>query len=404
MQPYPQLTENISADVAIVGGGLTGILSAYFLSQAGKKVVLVEKDSLGRGATDRTTAFITQAIDTNLQDLVKMFDRDKARLIWQSGADAIDAIQEIIEKENIQCDFMRCPAYIYARTGRQFRKLKVEHAVAQDLGFQVELVSDGKLPFKNAGYLKLPHQAKFDARKFLRAVAEKAVAAGARIFENTEIIKVSDGDAAEVIVKDGSVISANDVIITTHLPFNNPKITHFKKGVYKSYVLETRLPHSDLEEAIYWDQYNPYNYFRVDKDSDGKQITFGGADHRMEIPMKSKRNFRALEKRLKEILGDVKYEITLKWSGPIIESSDGIPLIGEYAPHRYLATAFSGNGMTYAAVSALMFRDILSGKANPWIDLYNPKRKFTIYRLYKKGIDYTVKFFGGAVRNIFFPR
>jgi glycine/D-amino acid oxidase-like deaminating enzyme len=171
--------------------------------------------------------------------------------------------------------------------------------------------------------------------------------------------------------------------------------------MYRSYVLKAHLPQSDLEEAIYWDQANPYNYFRIDNDGDGKQIIFGGADHRADIPVSLEKNFRALENSLKNILAGKHYTITGKWRGPILEPSDGLPLIGAYQPKRYIATAFSGNGMTYSIISALLFQDLLSGNSNPLADVYDPTRKLTAYRLYKKGFDYAGRFFGGAVRNMF---
>jgi hypothetical protein len=89
-----------------------------------------------------------------------------------------------------------------------------------------------------------------------------------------------------------------------------------------------------------------------------------------------------------------------KWSGPILEPVDGLALIGKYAPHQYVATGFSGNGMTYAGISALLMTDLISGKKNPWTKVYDPKRKLTAKQLVKKGIDYTSEFFGGAVKNL----
>jgi glycine/D-amino acid oxidase-like deaminating enzyme len=196
------------------------------------------------------------------------------------------------------------------------------------------------------------------------------------------------------------VVHAQNVIVTTYLPFNNPKPTHFKKGVYQSYVVEVHTSRMQIPEGIYWDTHRPYNYFRIDRRADGDRIIVGGADHRKELPVSRKKCFRALERYLKGVLGDTPYTIIRTWSGPIIESSDGLPLIGEYAPHRYLATAFSGNGMTYSMVAAILFRDVLTGVKNPWKDLYDPKRSLKPYRLLIKGRDYLQEFFGGAVRTM----
>src|SRR4051812_34315660 len=98
---YPKLTEDLEVDVAIVGGGLTGIQSAYLLGQQGLKTAVFEKGTLGNYASAHTTAFITCVIDTSLSELVSMFGRQKARLVWNSGLSAIDAIENLVKKEKI---------------------------------------------------------------------------------------------------------------------------------------------------------------------------------------------------------------------------------------------------------------------------------------------------------------
>jgi glycine/D-amino acid oxidase-like deaminating enzyme len=370
------------------------------LARAGKDVVLLEKDTIGSGATHATTAFISFAVDTSLSDLSKMFGPDVARRVWESGIEALSTIARIIEQEHISCEFTYCPAYLYARTDRQFRRLMDEHAHAQVFGFQSTLIRRGELPFKNSGYLVLPEQAKFQPLLFLDAVADAAVKAGARIFEHSEVTSLSETGDVVVRTKSGVGVRADDAIVATYMPFNNPKATHFKKGMYRSYVLEVEVPRTSLHEGIYWDQANPYTYFRFDRHGDGGRIILGGADHRAEIPIPADPNFHVLEDRLEEVLGDLPYTITRKWHGPILEASDGLPLIGAYAPHRYVATAFSGNGMTYSVVAALILRDLLLGRPSVWGDIYDPTRALTAYRLYKKGIDYAARFLRGALNAL----
>jgi glycine/D-amino acid oxidase-like deaminating enzyme len=166
-------------------------------------------------------------------------------------------------------------------------------------------------------------------------------------------------------------------------------------------VLEAHVPHTDLPDALYWDQANPYTYFRVDRDGAGARIILGGADHRADIPFSATRNMHVLERRLQKILAAAPHTITSRWHGPIIESLDGLPFIGSYGPHRYLATAFSGNGMTYSVVAAIVLTDLVSGRTNAWTGAYDPQRTFTIYRLYRKGTDYLTEFLGGIMGTLF---
>lgn len=396
---YPGLTADASADVVIIGGGLAGVVSAYMLARAGKDVILLEKDELGGGATHMTTAFITQAIDTGPDELIAMLGLENARLVWQSGESAIETIRTIAHQEEISCDFDDCPAYMYARTEKEYRHLAKDARALHALGFPVTQVHGAGLGFKSAGYLSLPGQAKFHPMKFLYGCAEKAAQNGVRIFEHTPVAILSDTGPVRLTTGQGHTVSAKDCIVATHLPFNNPKPLRFKKGMYRSYVLEARMPRGSVPEALYWDQSRPYTYFRVDRDGDADRLILGGADHRAELPMSASRSFHALERYATELFGAIPYAVTRTWRGPIIESSDGLPLIGSYAPHRYVATAFSGNGMTYAVVAGLLFRDILSGTGHPWERLYDPTRKFALYSLIRKGSDYMREFFGGAVKN-----
>jgi len=199
-------------------------------------------------------------------------------------------------------------------------------------------------------------------------------------------------------------VTAKDVIVATYAPFNNPGTTKYKKGMYSSYVFEIRLPKQIFTEGLYWDTRSPYHYFRIDRGGEFDRMILGGEDHRAELPVSQKKSFAALEKYLARLLGARSYRIVRKWVGAVLEPVDGLPLIGAYRPHQFVATAFSGNGMTYAMVSALIFRDLILGKKNPWTQVFDPKRKFTLYRVAKKGMDYAAEFFGAAVQNTLLKR
>ncbi len=129
----------MEADVAIVGGGLSGIWCAYQLGKAGKRVILLEAKTIGSGATKATTAFITAALDTDFAELIELYGEKTAKIIWQSGESAINTIEETVDKEKIECDFSRCPAYIYAVNARQFEELEQEKIAAKRIGAHLTL-------------------------------------------------------------------------------------------------------------------------------------------------------------------------------------------------------------------------------------------------------------------------
>lgn len=249
--------------------------------------------------------------------------------------------------------------------------------------------------------LEIPDQAKFHPTKFLFAILAKAEENGAKVFERSEVTDV-EGEAGNFLVstKSGSV-TAKHVLIATYKPLTNER-THLKKAMYKSYVIEAEIPREAFPEGIYEDMGNPYHYFRIEAGPEHDRIIVGGEDHK-DIFGKTleKKSFKALGEFLEKLMAGRRYWILGKWSGPILEPSDGLPLIGEIAPGKYVATAFSGNGMTYSMVSALLVKDLVEGKPNPWKKAYDPKRALLHpKRLASKAKDYVEEFVNGALKNM----
>jgi glycine/D-amino acid oxidase-like deaminating enzyme len=394
---FPKLEENLICDVAIVGGGLAGVLTAYMLAKSGKKIVILEKDKVGSGATEYTTAFITQNVDTDLPELVKIFGEDKARLVWQSGKDAIDMIEKIVNDENIDCEFMRTSLFTYANDQKEYEELEQNAKLESDFGFDVGKPGKSDLGFTNTGFYELRNQAKFHPLKFLSALSEKLSRYGVQIYEKSEVTKIKHEDASVKIEVGDYVVSASEVVVATYQPFHNRIRLFLKRGMYKSFVLEAQIPKRTISDGLYQDMDNPYHYFRID----GERMILGGEDVKSIFKIDSKRSFKALEEYLHKILPGVEYVITRRWTGPILEPSDGLPLIGETFDKEFVATAFSGNGMTYSAISSMIISDLILGKSSVYALVYDPKRIPSLKQLFMKGSDYIDEFFGAAAKNVF---
>jgi len=400
---YPPLSSNLTADVCIVGAGLAGVLTAYRLAKEGKKVVLLEKKKIGSGATEYTTAFLTQVIDTDPSQLLEFYSEEEVKQTYESHGKAIDFIENITKAENIDCEFMRCPNYIYGNDKKEFKEIFDEEVLFKKLGLKTSVVADNKLKFNNSGYAVIENQGKFHSLKFLSQLSPVLEKMGVSIHEKTEVNKIDSGNVIKVLAND-HIVSAKDVIVATYMPFNNPEQTHYKKGMYVTYVMELMLPQSILPQAIYEDAGNPYHYFRVDSRNGHDRMIIGGEDHREEFPINTERNYNALKEYLNQLFPELDYKIIKKWTGPILEPSDGLALIGKYDDHQYVASAFSGNGMTYSAITAMLIPDLIMGKENAWAQIYDPKRTLSASKLFEKGKDYTGEFFGGAFKNLFKPK
>ncbi len=397
IKSYPALTGPLSIDIAVIGGGLCGALSTYLISKSDKKVALIEKDTIGSGATGATTAFLTQSIDTDFTDLITMLGEEKAELVTDSHRDAIDCIERIIKEENIDCDFVRCSNYIYTDTEKDIAMLRKEYEAMKKLGVHAAFKKFGDLGITNTAYIEVFNQAKFQPLKFIRGILDAAEKNGALIFEQTEAREIFDGHRIHTPLGD---IRAGWIISATYEPFKNPPGLFFKKGMYVSYVYEITLKHSDIVEGTYEDTDNPYHYFRVDKQKNSTRVIVGGEDHRQDIPVDIEKNFKALREFIDTTFPNKEYAVVRQWSGPILEPIDGLAFIGSDKEKRTLyALGFSGNGMTYSAIAATLFRDIILGKDNPWISLYRADRISSLKSLALKGRDYIEELFRGAIRN-----
>lgn len=411
---YPQLREDIEADIVIIGGGITGITTAYLLAKEGKRVAVLEKKSLKESVTAYTTGFLVADIDTDAKDLVRMFGEDDARDVWRSHQEAIDATESIIKAEGIECEFRRCVEYLYATDSGGFDSMKTEMDLGTSFGFDMGIVAEPgerspEVPFEHEGAVALRNQAKFHPLKYLKSLRQIAEKNGAKFYEFTEALSVSGCETITVKTHHGEV-RAKAVVSAAYHPFKQPSRLFFKKGTYFSYVYELSVPHGQIPEGLYVDDNNPYNYVRVDAHAEAPgydRMLLGGADHRHELRMDKDKNYAGLKKYLRKQFPNLSYKMVSRWYGPILEPSDGLALIGRYSkscPNWYVASAFSGNGMTYAMIAAQTITALVCGREYGYAYLYDPMRPLLTRRLWTKARDYIGEFFGGAFRNFFNKR
>ena len=244
---YPRTVLPNETEVLIVGGGITGISSAYLLSKAGKKVVLLEKEKLGEYVTDCTTGFLTEIVDALPDELFKLFGLEKSRLILGSHKNAVNDIEKIIISEKIDCEFLRCSSYIYANNKKEKGLLKMAENYRK-LGVNAEYKKDNTLKFNEFGYIEIHNQAKFNAIKYITSLAKIAVNNGATIAEDTEVLSLNDKkDFVVVEAENAGVIKAKKVISATYAPFGKSDYLKHKYNMYRSYVVEYKIPKNILD-------------------------------------------------------------------------------------------------------------------------------------------------------------
>jgi glycine/D-amino acid oxidase-like deaminating enzyme/nitrite reductase/ring-hydroxylating ferredoxin subunit len=379
MPNFPASAKNITVDAVVVGGGITGITAAYLLKKAGASVALLERGQFAHMDTGHTTAHLTSVVDSRLHDLKRRFSPATARAVWDAGAAAVDQIALLIEKEDIACGFRWVPGFLHAPpsdiTPRSIRDLKKEVAAAKELGIRADYMA--KVPLWSTPGVRFPHQAIFHPLKYLRALLRRIPGKGSHVFANSAVDEILTRPLA---VKVGGVrLRCRYLILATHNPLmgNTPVssalLFQTKLSLYSSYALGAKLPGGTSESGAWWDTDDPYCYLRIEPRRGYDYAVFGGADHKTGQIPDTKDAYRSL--RRKFMARFPKARIDHQWSGQVIETNDGLPYIGETAPHQFVATGYSGNGMTFGTLGAMMGVDSMLKRKNPWGDLFNVHRK-----------------------------
>jgi glycine/D-amino acid oxidase-like deaminating enzyme len=376
--PFPPLITDLEVDVLIIGGGITGVTTAHLLSSEGYKVALVERHEIGGSDTGHTTAHLTYMTDTRLSKLISICGEEHALNSWEAGRMAMEHIHRVATGFPEEVGLVEVPGYLVASNGsdlQQERNQLIDEArIASRLGFDVEFLEQTG-PTKAPG-IRFERQMKFHPVKYLQALVAQGVQQGVMFFEDTEI---NSFDASQGAKANGRHIRYHNLIIATHMPIQGTRTQtaaawfQTKLASYSTYAIAARIPTGSLEEMIWSDTADPFNYLRVEKTPDGEIAILGGEDHKTGQEPSTEACFSRLEETLSQFV--THYELRHRWSGRVIETIDGLPYIGEIKPGEYIATGFSGNGMTFGTAAALLIRDMLLKKHNPWKKTFDPARR-----------------------------
>ena len=401
---FRSLDRDLHVDVAIVGGGITGITAAYLLKKAGKSVALLERHRCLQADTGHTTAHLTCVTDTRLSALARSFGADHARATWDAGLAAIAQIDGIVRTEAIECGFAWVPGYLHA-----------PHAGAStsasrgDGEQEAETLRDGSQSDRRNGLRRAlsrsrpVHERPRHRDRRTGAIQSAAISGGAarahprrqrprlrrdqcrRHHDDRETTTTHDAnhanDAPLSVTAGYHTITCDYVIVATHNPIvgraGAVSVVAAADEAGAVYVLRrqrTRGVRIDSRRAV-------LGYFRSVQlsahrtQSDGASrgsddvVIYGGADHKTGQADDTRACFEQIEADLKRLVPDVDDHASLVRQ--VIETNDGLPFIGEMAPKQFAATGFSGNGMTFGTLAAMMASDAALGRSNPWRELFD---------------------------------
>lgn len=271
------------------------------------------------------------------------------------------------------------PGYLYTETPEDVALLQQEYTATQSLGLDTELTDDVPLPFPVQQALCFAQQAQFHPLKYLYGLARTIPGGGCHLFEQTRVLDIRDDSSCRVRTTHGTITAAA-VVLATHAPIHSFTFltdllltVQTKMIPYRSYVLGVRLAEA-APQGLFWDTEDPYHYIRSYQDEQGELLIVGGADHKTGHKTATENNYGQIEAYVYERFAVER--IDYHWSAQSYEPADGLPYIGNtnLHPQIYLATGYSGNGMTFGTLAAMILADQIVGKPNQWRELYDANR------------------------------
>lgn len=389
LQPREALPGALSVEAAVIGGGMAGLLTAWFLQERGVQAVVLEADRVGGGQTGRTTAKLTSQHALRYADLIRKHGLEKARLYAQANQWAIGAYRALAGSLGADCALEDCPALLY--TCRDPKPLERECAAAKSLGLPARMTGETELPFPVRAALAFDGQARFHPLRFLAPLARRLT-----VYEHTKVLTVRRGR----VETDRGVVTAKHVVFACHYPFINiPGWYFLRMHQERSFVIA--LKGAQPLHGMYYGVDQPCG---LSLRSAGEYLLLGGGSCRTG-DCRVVGQYAALERAAKEYWPGCR--VAARWSAQDCMPLDGVPYIGAFspaAPNWYVATGFQKWGMTSSMVAARMISDLICGVASPWSAIFSPQRS-TLRASAGQFFSDGLRSASGLLRTVFFrPR
>lgn len=392
IQKFNPLQENQKADVVIVGGGITGITTAYLLIREGMEVVLLEADKLLNGTTGHTTAKITAQHNLIYDEFIGHFGKNMARLYYEANMNAMHFIKETIDRHQICCDFSQEDAYLYATTEKSARKMEKEYKAYQKLHIEGDLIKDIPFNIKVSSVLRMKNQAQFHPLQYLEHLVEVIKEKSGLIFENTTAVNIEeDGHQISVLTRDGHRVTGNYVIACSHFPFyEGTGLYSTRMYANRSYVLASKI-NTKYPGGMYLSVDQPSRSLRSATMEGEEIVLIGGESHKTGQGMDTRLHYQALEAYGEEVLG--LDQILYRWSTQDLITLDKVPYVGPITSTKsnvLIATGYRKWGMTNGTAAACLLKDLVLKKENPYQSLFAPSRFFadpSLKRFFMENMD-----------------
>lgn len=375
------LSHDLDCDVCVIGAGIAGLTTAYFLLKDGKSVVVIDRESrLGLHETGLSSGQLSNALDNSFSKVLQLHGSQATRLAAESHTEAIRQIEKIVHEENIECDFRRVGGYLFLGENQNQDILRQELHATQAAGLNgAELLSRAPTTLFDTGpCIYYPNQAQFHPLKYLNGLARAIIKNGGMIFTETWVTQIQAGQVNSVLTDEGFEIQAGSVVVATNVPFNDKLNVQTKLAPYRSYILCVQIPKNEMTDMLLWDTNEPFHFMQLIQNKNWKSdlLLVGGEDHRTGQDGNPENRYRNLKQWIQNKIR-IEPEVVARWSGQVIQSTDYLGFIGRNPGNEediFIITGDSGQGLTNGTLGAMIIRDLILKRPNRWAELYNPSR------------------------------
>ncbi|PAD77299.1 FAD-dependent oxidoreductase [Paenibacillus campinasensis] len=374
---FDRLAEDIQADVAVVGGGITGITTAYLLAKEGMDVVVLEAGKILNGATGFTTAKVTAQHGLIYHEFEKHFGAENARKYYEGNREAIEFIRDMVGEEEQECGLKLEDAYIYTEDERSLSKLEDELKTYEKLSIPGEWMDKLPLPIPIQGAIKMPGQYQFHPLQYMKRLTERFLKLGGRIYEYTTIDEQAETSGPVILqtTRGNHKITCNFAVSASHFPFYDGKGMYFARlHVERSYAIAVK-PETAYPGGMYLSIDQPVRSLRSASYQGEDLVIVGGENHKTGKGISTYKHYENLELFAGKLLGTK--EIPYRWSTQDLVTLDNLPYIGSLTPNEdkiFVATGFRKWGMTTSALAAHILADKVLQRKNRYAQLFSPSR------------------------------
>ncbi|WP_229070934.1 FAD-dependent oxidoreductase [Actinoplanes sp. DH11] len=363
---YPPLAGDIDVDVAVVGGGIAGISTAWELTEAGLRVALIEADRIAAGVTGYTTAKLSALHTLIYQEL----PADKAQLYASSQQQAVERVAELAARLGIDCDLERVPAFTYAESDPD--QVRAEAEAAARAGLPASFVTGTGLPYPVSGAVRVENQAQFHPRKYLLGLAADLTRRGGQIFERSRVTGLHDHT---VTTEAGHTVTARHIVVATHYPVFDRALLFTRLVPRRELVVAASIPAGRDPGGVYLTTEQNTRSVRTAPYRQGHRLLIVTGEHFTPGEADVAERWQHLTTWTQTRFPGA--QVAYRWATQDNTSTDRVPFIGRFHPgtdHVHVATGFGGWGMSTGVLAGRLLAASITGTELPWAGLYDPRR------------------------------